>query len=65
MVTTLDNNSLRIMSFFQDKTKVVPSNLIINKTTYIFTVNKNDIQKAIGKNAENVKFYQVNIKKML
>ncbi|MEK9774320.1 MAG: P-loop NTPase fold protein [Candidatus Woesearchaeota archaeon] len=63
MVTTLDNNSLRIMSFFQDKTKVAPSNLIINKTTYIFTVNKNDIQKAIGKNAENVKFLSSKYKK--
>jgi len=58
MVITLDNNSLRIMSFFKDKTGVTPSNIIINKTSYIFTVSKKDIQKAIGKNAQNIKFLQ-------
>ena len=63
MVITLDNNSLRIMSFFKDKTGVTPSNIIINKTSYIFTVNKKDIQKAIGKNAQNVKFLQQKFKK--
>ena len=63
MVITLDNNSLRIMSFFKDKTGVTPSNLIINKTSYIFTVSKKDIQKAIGKNANNIKFLQQKFKK--
>ena len=63
MVITLDNNSLRIMSFFKDKTGVTPSNLIINKTSYIFTVSKKDIQKAIGKNANNIKFLKQKFKK--
>tara|TARA_B100000029_G_C17477449_1_gene924289 strand:- start:538 stop:954 length:417 start_codon:yes stop_codon:yes gene_type:complete len=65
MVITLDNNSLRIMSFFKDKTGVTPSNLIINKTTYIFTVSRKDIQKAIGKNAQNIRFLQQKFKKQI
>ncbi len=63
MAITIDNYALRTMAFFKEKTGVSPLNCIFTKGSIIFLVDDGLVRKAIGRNANNVKYLRNQFKK--